>query len=147
MTRKKSEIIRDMREIVKPYIGNCLLKANYEGRGVTDKAEFIAEFDVILKLAQKAIQREECGDCIPRKAAIDINSYYHGYMGNGINQAIWVKLNAIPSVKPKAKTGKWMHDGSKWKNRYLCSECFYKLFDEPTNYCPNCGAEMEVQNG
>ena len=41
------------------------------------------------------------------------------------------------------KIGHWSHDGSHWKNRFICSECGYKLFDEPTNYCPNCGCRME----
>ena len=40
------------------------------------------------------------------------------------------------------KIGHWSHDGSHWKNRFICSECGYKLFDEPTNYCPNCGCRM-----
>ena len=40
------------------------------------------------------------------------------------------------------KTGHWMHDGSHWKNRFIRSECGYKLFDEQTNYCPNCGCAM-----
>lgn len=39
--------------------------------------------------------------------------------------------------------GHWSHDGSRWMNRFICSECEYKLFDEPTNYCPNCGCRME----
>lgn len=33
----------------------------------------------------------------------------------------------------------WVHDGSKW----ICANCGYKLFDDRTNYCPNCGASME----
>ena len=40
------------------------------------------------------------------------------------------------------KTGHWSHDGSHWKNRFICSECGYKLFEEQTNYCPNCGCRM-----
>lgn len=43
------------------------------------------------------------------------------------------------------KTGHWTHDGSHWKNRFICSECGYKLFEEQTNYCPNCGAKMESE--
>lgn len=39
--------------------------------------------------------------------------------------------------------GEWRHDGSRWKNRFICSACGYKLFDAPTNYCPNCGARMK----
>ena len=43
------------------------------------------------------------------------------------------------------KTGHWMHDGSYWKYRFICSECNYRLLDKPTNYCPNCGAKMESE--
>ena len=42
----------------------------------------------------------------------------------------------------KRLTGYWSHDGSKWKNRWLCSECGYKLIDEQTRFCPDCGAYM-----
>ena len=41
------------------------------------------------------------------------------------------------------KYSEWVHDGSKWANRWICANCKYKLFDERTNYCPNCGASME----
>lgn len=47
----------------------------------------------------------------------------------------------ITTLEAKNK-GEWQHDGSHWKNRFICSECGYKLFDEPTNFCPNCGADM-----
>ena len=39
--------------------------------------------------------------------------------------------------------GEWIHDKSNWKYRFLCSKCGYKLIGEkPTNFCPNCGADM-----
>lgn len=45
--------------------------------------------------------------------------------------------------KPSAqRTGEWIHDGSDWTNRWICSKCGYKHFLEKTNYCPNCGADM-----
>lgn len=40
------------------------------------------------------------------------------------------------------KIGKWEHDGSNWENRFICSACGHKIFEKPTNYCPNCGAVM-----
>lgn len=49
----------------------------------------------------------------------------------------------LSPVTPQPKMGHWSHDGSHWKNRFICSGCGYKLFDEPTNYCPNCGAKMQ----
>lgn len=57
-------------------------------------------------------------------------------------------IHAINCLKecymPVRPRGHWSHDGSKWKNRWLCSECGYKLIDEQTRFCPNCGAKMEV---
>ena len=51
--------------------------------------------------------------------------------------------NGTPLDDVKAENkGEWRHDGSRWKNRCICSACGYKLFDAPTNYCPNCGARM-----
>ena len=61
-----------------------------------------------------------------------------------------VTVHEQPTVDVvERRHGEWVHDGGKWKNRYYCSKCFYKLFDEPTNFCPNCGADMrkETENG
>lgn len=79
-----------------------------------------------------------CDDAISRQAVLD------GLKGCMCED--WVKtlfatmVKQLPSVTQKS--GKWSHDGSHWKNRFICSECNYKLFDEPTNYCPNCGCRM-----
>lgn len=46
------------------------------------------------------------------------------------------------------RRGHWKRDR---ENRPICSECAeepYRNGDyNPPNYCPNCGAKMEVQNG
>lgn len=66
----------------------------------------------------------------------------------GWNDAIdAIVENAETADVVERKRGKWSHDGSKWANRFICSECGYKLFDEPTNYCPNCGARMDKKGG
>lgn len=52
--RSTKDIIKDMREIVKPFISDCLKRVNYEGKGDTDKAEFEKEFEKVLTLAEKA---------------------------------------------------------------------------------------------
>lgn len=54
MTRKLSEIISDMRNIVKPYIAKQLKQLNFEHCGSTDKAEFETEFEMVLTLAEMA---------------------------------------------------------------------------------------------
>ena len=47
-----------------------------------------------------------------------------------------------PSVEPERKKGKWIEN--KWGEE-TCSECGYIHKAEGTNYCPNCGAKMEVE--
>ena len=88
-------------------------------------------------------------DCISRQQAIDIAKdltiTVEGYEMH--NQAVMnycADIMQLPPIQPKR--GRWIHDGSKWKNRWICSECGYKWFFECIEgaYCPNCGAEMEV---
>lgn len=97
----------------------------------------------------------ECEDCISRQAAIDLADKLKDHLPDderisdmvmSHNEGILdyqTQLSLLPSVTPKQKTGHWTHDGSHWKNRFICSECGYKLFDEQTNYCPHCGAKMQ----
>ncbi len=62
--RSNKEIIKGMREIVKPFIGNSLKRENYEGMGDIDKAEFETEFEKVLTLAEKAEKLPEILDKI-----------------------------------------------------------------------------------
>ena len=54
-------------------------------------------------------------------------------------------LKQLPPIQPKR--GGWIHDGSKWTNRWICSECGYKWFFDCIEgaYCPNCGADMRTK--
>lgn len=62
-------------------------------------------------------------------------------------------LNSMPSVQPKEKTGQWIDNTVAFYRE--CSECgalvtnrmekiFLHLEGKKLNYCPNCGAKMEV---
>ena len=46
-------------------------------------------------------------------------------------------------VRPVVR-GKWKHDGSDWKNRFICDQCGYKWFfeAEEAHFCSNCGCAM-----
>lgn len=62
------------------------------------------------------------------------------------HKALRDAIASVPTADVvKRKKGKWMHDGSKWKNRWVCSECGRKIFDEPTPFCPYCGADMREE--
>ena len=96
--------------------------------------------------------QEPSGDAISRQAVLDIINFEDKWLldakGHNADTKIAFsgmksKVAELPPVNPQPKTGHWSHDGSHWKNRFICSECNYKLIDELTNYCPNCGAKMQ----
>lgn len=53
-------------------------------------------------------------------------------------------LEELPPIQPKAKVGHWIKVVESYLP-YMCSECGKSEFRK-SNYCPNCGAEMEVKN-
>ena len=90
-----------------------------------------------------SVEPEKCGDCISRKAATDrfdlvqSDDKCMGY------DDIMAFLSSLPSVDPERKRGKWV-DGK-------CNKCganapFWAMATTYycSDYCPNCGAKMEV---
>lgn len=59
------------------------------------------------------------------------------------------RINNLPSVTPKEKTGHWIAGVDRWGdivttvNGYRCDKC-NTFNSDKDNYCPNCGAKMEV---
>jgi hypothetical protein len=92
-----------------------------------------------------------CGDCISRAKALEMlgdepeNWTDTEKEIQEVNDYRWFKsiLEDLPPVTPQPKMGKWIDveslDGTLWHD---CSECGETEF-YATNYCPNCGAEME----
>ena len=94
--------------------------------------------------------QQPCDDCISRQAVLDMMNF--GILEDNIKK--------LPSVTPKKKTGKWIDDANKidaqfGRHTYICSECgkYAEHFISGTevwwdrikpNFCPNCGAKMEV---
>ena len=87
-------------------------------------------------------------DTISRKAAIDALADMHcksdedGYVWI-IRIDAWARIDALPSITPKRKTGKWIpSDNGFW----ACSECKFPSEAHGANiiynFCPNCGAKM-----
>ena len=96
----------------------------------------------------KAFEQKQCGDCISRDAVMHILDEVGGDFDSPREAVVPIDYIAdmvaeLPSVTPQPKVGKWTHDGSHWENRWICSECGYKLFDEQTRFCPNCGSKMQ----
>jgi len=108
-------------------------------------------------------------DLISRQAVIDAienTDWYHQNknkdMVHGANSSehqAWYKaedvykaLKNVPSAQPEQKKGKWIEDrlistGGGTYGVRRCSECeaYYQDVGYGWNYCPNCGARMEVE--
>ena len=77
-----------------------------------------------------------------RESAVDIFQAGFEY---GVNRA-WVKINEIPAadVAPVVH-GHWIRQDESF-TRYKCSnpECGVENCSGFENYCPNCGAKMDI---
>ena len=85
-------------------------------------------------------------DLISRQALLDkLNEWdwQELYLPSHFKELI---VDEVPSVQPKQKIGLWVHNQSKYTNRWICTECDYTWFfqKEEAKYCPNCGAKMEA---
>lgn len=104
-----------------------------------------------------SVEPERCRDCISRRAIIgkcEDTAKATSESGE-INTGFIIALDFIadyakhlPSVEPERKPGKWLLKIEDW-NRWTCSECgFSKRTDIHVtlgyDYCPKCGAPMEV---
>ena len=98
MIRNAQDIIDDMRNIVKPRIAKMLLEANFEGCGKEDKAEFETEFEMILTLAEKALEQEPIVDKI--RAEIEQDAF------KDVNNSKFISVNRINQILDKHKAEK-----------------------------------------
>ena len=87
-------------------------------------------------------------DCISRQQAIDAlatmycKSDEDGYVWI-IRSDAWARIDSLPPAEPKR--GKWIRDG----HHIRCDQCGMYMCDTdregdriPTEFCPNCGADM-----
>lgn len=116
---------------------------------------------------------ETCEDCINREAVLDVIDFEDKWLfdANGHNANTHIafsglesRAKALPPVTPERIKGKWIvkHNSSDDSHTINCSCCGYELITvvnrgftkkeafecikhKIKNYCPNCGAEMEVE--
>ena len=115
-------------------------------------------FDVAIK----ALEQQPCEDCISREAVFEqINDWQKDEFLSVTNPLYYLhkRINSLPSVTSQQKaTGSWVEkqvvdneevEIEQWQSA-RCSKCDkyhttpYAYFFYDYNYCPICGARMEV---
>ena len=113
------------------------------------KEAYINGYDYGVKDWFKA-KTEPCEDSVSRADVISLVN--KGYLVSNSNyKSVCDAINALPSVTPQPKVGKWIDDVIENEDTNLpiqaCSICktFYPLSytGGGHNYCPNCGAKMQ----
>lgn len=114
-----------------------------------------------LEMAIKALEQEPCEDCWSKKEVVDIINRQRFGINKISMGIIKEKLEALPSVKPTRKKGKWIkqytafvNDDNQIVTECHCTNCYGISYFRSMNgelvgakYCPNCGSEMEnVEN-
>ena len=101
---------------------------------------------------REALEREPCEDCISRQAVLGMKIIAPiALAANGeavqYKEVVFVRdLEELPSVTPQPKIGRWIRQTDDYHDYYECEHCGIAVgLDDIRNYCPNCGAKMEVE--
>lgn len=93
-------------------------------------------------------------DLISRQAALDIiDSELNGWLADDERlylhlEGVGIRIECLPTIDP-VKHGKWIYNdeaypGGNPYGHYECAICG-EWVPHRTNYCPNCGAQMEIE--
>ena len=132
-----------------------LYKRRLEASVSSDMDEDIKAFDTAIK----ALEQQPCEDAVSRQAVHDLiaellSDYLHDEDREKIEE-LDVKIEDLPSVTPKEKTGRWISFGIQGEidgqivRAFTCSKCGAISIFRVSNgnivngdLCPNCGAKM-----
>lgn len=105
------------------------------------------------KLLMELLNREPCEDCVSKaelKKWLDLNFSFGGALRK---LEMFDRIDKeLPSVTPTRKKGRWIrkpirnNNGGCVSAEMICTCCGKdNECDKKLKYCPNCGAEMEVE--
>lgn len=86
-------------------------------------------------------EQQEAGDYVSREEVMKILHTMYAVDRLEELKIMQQKVRELPSVTSELKTGKWIDDN---KYCWICSNCNEKELS-CTRFCPNCGAQMEVE--
>lgn len=115
-----------------------------------DDGYFYQTFDVVAWMplpepykGKQARKGKTMDDLISRKAAMKLIESESRMWGDeyGVIDVLH-DLEDFPSAEPQRMKGKWITTSDGYVDVVKCGQCG-KMTDDISNYCPNCGAEME----
>ena len=111
------------------------------------------EFDAMRAIANGTQQESSsekpntCGDAVSRAIVQEEITKSIELRENPYQ--LWYRIRALPSVTPQQRTARWkftVYDSNRI-GHYECTECHWNVLMNVSDYCPHCGAKMEVDNG
>ena len=99
-------------------------------------------------MAIKALEQQPSDDCVSRQAVLaGINDWW-GITATSGEPTLCDYIRELPPVTPTRKKGKWIEEPNCWLRCSCCNShhphmSIYAI--RGSNYCPNCGAEMESE--
>lgn len=127
--------------------------STYEEMGKEVAERALDEFLYMGKSLREWIHFIVSEDCVSRQAGLDAISRIGLFKSDTKEVQVVAEclraVEVLPPAIPKQKTGKWIHhsivEGFKYERTpYECS-CCNKFERESSNFCPNCGSKMEVE--
>lgn len=104
------------------------------------------------KLLMALLDREPCEDAVSRQAVLDMAEDMTDQFGNKHRVVTEGLISMLPPATSTRKKGKWIKHDTGHSIYYDCSLCGCaapctetadKILWKLSNYCPDCGAEME----
>ena len=139
--------IENYTKMLKSGILDCVIEKSQESED--EEAKHTEERTKTHACDCKTNGRTHACDCISRQAALEVLDEYAEDIESGKFGAYTkarIRMRKLPSVDPERMKGMWLKRKGKtlilygW---YQCSQCG-AIIGEPTNYCSECGARMEV---
>ena len=98
-----------------------------------------------LEAISKVLNQEPCDDCISRQALIEKATSWDKNFADSERCVSLTDIQGAPPVTPQPKIGKWIVHPKGIGAHLVCNKCLSNApYDCKTNYCPKCGAKMEV---
>ena len=105
-----------------------------------------------VEMAIKALEQQPCEDCVSREEALLALTGMDLPTDRDKLIALFTeRIQHLPPVTPQRPKGKWIMN-SDYPDRLICDKCnaqfdVWHWESKQMHYCPNCGAEMEVDHG